>query len=256
MEGCKIAATPASPTVQQGLSALLPSNHVYRTLIGSLIYLMATRPDICSTVVSLSRHLEAPTEANMEAGKRVLRYLAGTTDKGVSFRKGDDNHKLVVFSDSDWAGCKITRRSTSGFLVYFAGGPISWKSKLQTTTALSSCEAEYVALTLAVKDVLHLHQLFNELGVSLEKPTMIFGDNSAAISLAKNPVNHQRTKHIDIKHHFLREHIAKQNIKLAYIPTKHNFADILTKATTTQIFNFLIPSIVSIAEKIQTTDNS
>lgn len=245
MEGCKIANTPASATPQQGYSPPLAPGNGYRQLIGSLIYLMATRPDICSSVVSLSRHLENPTEAHMQAAKRVLRYLAGTTHKGVSFRKGHKDNKLVVFSDSDWAGCKETRRSTSGFLVYFAGGPISFKSKLQPTTALSSCEAEYVALTLAVKDILFMHQLFKELGVDIITPTMMFGDNSAAIALAKNPVNHQRTKHIDIKHHFLREHIARETIKLAYVPTKHNLADILTKATTTQIFSFLTPKIVS-----------
>jgi hypothetical protein len=245
MEGCKIANTPASATPQQGYSPPLAPGNGYRQLIGSLIYLMATRPDICSSVVSLSRHLENPTEAYMQAAKRVLRYLAGTTHKGVSFRKGHKDNKLVVFSDSDWAGCKETRRSTSGFLVYFAGGPISFKSKLQPTTALSSCEAEYVALTLAVKDILFMHQLFKELGVDIITPTMMFGDNSAAIALAKNPVNHQRTKHIDIKHHFLREHIARETIKLAYVPTKHNLADILTKATTTQIFSFLTPKIVS-----------
>jgi hypothetical protein len=210
---------------------------------------MATRPDICSEVVSLSTHLENPTEANMAAGKRVLRYLAGTTNKGVSYRKGDVDSKLVVFSDSDWAGCKTTRRSTSGFLVYFAGGPISWKSKMQPTIALSSCEAEYVALTVAVKDVLFLHQLFSELGVEIESPTLIFGDNVASIALAKNPVKHERTKHIDIKHHFLRDHVTKNNIKLAYIPTEDNLADILTKTTTKQIFQRLTPNIVNLIER-------
>jgi hypothetical protein len=185
----------------------------------------------------------------MHAAKRVLRYLAGTTTTGVSFRKGDIDTKLVVFSDSDWAGCKETRRSTSGFLVYFAGGPISWKSKLQPTVALSSCEAEYVALTLAVKDVLFLQQLFLELGIEIETPTLIFGDNLASIALAKNPVNHERTKHIDIKHHFLRDYITKNMITLAYVPTANNYADILTKTTTKQIFNFLTPNIVNLVER-------
>jgi hypothetical protein len=249
MEGCKIAHTPGAATKQQGYSPPMPPVNAYRQLVGSLIYLMATRPDICSEVVNLSTHLERPTEANMMAAKRVLRYLAGTTNVGVSYRKGDVDAKIVVFSDSDWAGCKTTRRSTSGFLVYFAGGPISWKSKMQNTVALSSCEAEYGALTLAVKDVLFLHQMFSELGVIIETPSFLFGDNTASISLSKNPVNHERTKHIDIRHHFLRDHISKGQITLAYIPTENNYADILTKTTTRQIFERLTPKIVNTIER-------
>jgi hypothetical protein len=120
---------------------------------------------------------------------------------------------------------------------------------MQPTIALSSCEAEYVALTVAVKDVLFLHQLFLELGVEIESPTLIFGDNVASIALAKNPVKHERTKHIDIKHHFLREHVTRNDIKLVYIPTEDNLADILTKTTTKQIFQRLTPNIVNLIER-------
>jgi hypothetical protein len=242
MTGCNSSPTPAAPNAQFD-NTPLDSDNVYRALVGSLLYLLASRPDIASAVVQLSRHLNAPTQGHLKAAKRVLRYLSGTTQKGVNFKRGAQL-RLWCYSDSDWAGCQVTRRSTSGYVAYFAGGPVSWKSKLQVVTALSSCEAEYVALTEAVKEMLWLVMHFRALGVELEVPIFIFGDNTAAIALAKNPVFHQRTKHIDIKHHFLREHIKAGTIKLMYVDTKQNVADVLTKLTSAPVFNSLVSQLV------------
>jgi transposase InsO family protein len=242
MTGCKSAPTPAAPNAELD-GTPLDIDNVYRALVGSLLYLLASRPDIASAVVQLSRHLNAPTQGHLKAAKRVLRYLAGTAQKGVNFKRGA-KLRLLCYSDSDWAGCQVTRRSTSGYVAYFAGGPISWKSKLQVVTALSSCEAEYVALTEAVKEILWLVQHFRALGVELEVPIFIFGDNTSAIALAKNPVFHQRSKHIDIKHHFLREHIKAGTVRLFYVDTKQNVADVLTKLTSAPVFNSLVSRLV------------
>ena len=199
MIDCKTVPTPAVDS-PQGSDELLPPGNNYRQLVGSLIYLMATRPDICSAVTHLSRFLESPTELHMKSAKRVLRYLAGTAELGIKFEKGGDSLNLTCFSDSDWAGCKKTRKSVSGFVVFLGGSPISWKSKTQPTVALSSCEAEYVALSVAVKEILWLVQFFEEVGSPINIPIFVFGDNTASIALAKDPVHHERTKHIDIKH--------------------------------------------------------
>ena len=243
MEGCKTAPTPAS-ACQQGTGEPLPTNNYYRQMVGSLIYLMATRPDICSAVTNLSKHLENPTDLDLQAAKRVLRYLAGTYTMGVKYEKGVDALDLLCFSDSDWAGCQKTRKSVSGFVVFLGNSPISWKSKTQPTVALSSCEAEYVALVVAVKEILWLIQFFKEVGSPLNLPIFIFGDNTASIALAKDPVNHERTKHIDIKHHFLRQHIMEKTIQLRYVHTAKNIADLLTKATTPATFKNLSCKIV------------
>ena len=177
----------------------------------------------------------------MKSAKRVLRYLAGTAELGIKFEKGGDSLNLTCFSDSDWAGCKKTRKSVSGFVVFLGGSPISWKSKTQPTVALSSCEAEYVALSVAVKEILWLVQFFEEVGSPINVPIFIFGDNTASIALAKDPVHHERTKHIYIKHHFLRQHVTENTIKLSYVHTASNIADLLTKAT----FNRLSVKLVN-----------
>lgn len=245
MVNCATVDTPATEN-PQGSEDLLSTNKEYRKLVGSLIYLMATRPDICSAVTNLSRKLENPTEKDMKAAKRVLRYLAGTKARGIIYRKGQKEAKLTCFSDSDWAGCKKTRKSVSGFVVYFAGAPISWKSKSQPTVAMSSCEAEYVALSVAVREIMWLIQFFGELNVKLDLPIFVFGDNTASIELAKNPVHHERTKHIDIKHHFLREQVLSKRIKLMYVATADNIADVLTKATSQPIFTRHLAKLVSV----------
>ena len=246
MTKCTPVSTPAkaTPDADGPLKEPLDPTVPYRQLVGSLIYLLATRPEIAASVVELSRHLNSPTVGNFIAAKRILRYLAGTSSSGVTYQKGYTSNKILCYSDSDWAGCKTTRRSVSGYVIYFAGGPIAWKSKMQTIVAQSSCEAEYIALGETVKEILWLIQHFKELDITLE-PTFIFGDNTASIALAKNPVNHQRTKHIDIRHHFLRYHVKAGTIKLLHISTKDNVADLLTKITSAGTFESLAPSLVN-----------
>lgn len=238
MQKCKPAKTPASTSQAQdmNLDKPAPKGTPYRELVGSLLYLFATRPDICVSVIKLSMHLENPTVGHWMQAKRVLRYLAGTMNKGIEYPKNISKLHLWAHTDSDWAGCKTTRRSTSGYAVFLNQGPICWKSKMQSIVALSSCEAEYISLVECIKEILWLLQHFKVLGVTLESPVIIGIDNLAALALAKNPVLHEKTKHIDTRHHFIRQAIHDGLIKLQYINTGDNIADILTKHTKQTTF--------------------
>jgi hypothetical protein len=246
MLNCKSAKTPARATQPQGTDTGEPAQPgtPYRQLVGALLYLFATRPDICAAVVKLSTKLDNPTEADWKAAKRVLRYLAGTQDKGIVYPRNIAELKLWARSDSDWAGCKKTRRSTSGYAV-FLGGAVSWKSKMQPIVALSSCEAEYIALVECIKEILWLVQHLSCLGAVINRPIVVGIDNQAAMALAKNPVLHEKSKHIDTRHHFIRQAVSSGLIHLQYVNTKENVADILTKNTGHAIFSYLSPQIVS-----------
>eukprot|EP00733_Pompholyxophrys_punicea_P000254 Pompholyxophrys_punicea_v1_NODE_55_length_4195_cov_3.523671.p1 type:complete len:835 gc:universal NODE_55_length_4195_cov_3.523671:1568-4072(+) len=198
----------------------------YRSLVGSLLYLaMGTRMDIAYAVGVASRALEKPTQAHWELAKRILRYLKGTIDYGIRFLV-DGN--LFGYCDSDWAGDKNTRRSTSGYLFFFAGGPVSWRSSLQRTVALSSTEAEFISAALAVQECLWLRSLLTELNIELET-TILNEDNQGCILLSLHQNSHQRTKHIDVRYHFIREAVNKKAVTLQYCTTEENLADILTK---------------------------
>jgi transposase InsO family protein len=246
MHKCKPAATPAKVSQDQNedMDRQAPAGTPYRQLVGALLYLFHTRPDICAAVVKLSTKLENPTQGDWKAAKRVLRYLSGTLDKGIVYPK-EVELKLWAHSDSDWAGCKKTRRSTSGYVVYLGNSPISWKSKMQSVVALSSCEAEYMALVECIKEVLWIRMHLKELGITLEQPVVIGIDNTAAMALAKNPVLHEKSKHIDTRHHFIRQALQAGVVKLQYVNTADNVADILTKNTAKAIFQRLAPKVVS-----------
>ena len=199
----------------------------YRSLVGKLLFASTTvRTDIAYAVGILSRHLAKPSEMHMKCAKHVLRYLKGTQDIGHHYT-GDSS--LDIYCDSDWASDKSDRKSITGYIVRYGGAPISWKSKKQTTVAMSTTEAEYLALGEATKEALWIIMLFDEMRVPLQLPISIHEDNNSCILLAEHPVFHLRTKHIDIRHHFIREHIIKKQIKLCQISTHTQIADMLTK---------------------------
>ena len=180
----------------------------------------------------LSQFLEHPTKAHLEWAKHVLRYLNGTKSKCLIFRKCM-NTKLQGFSDSDW-GNSEDRKSVSGYCFSLSPNTdmISWKTKKQPCVALSTCEAEYVALVSCMQEAKFLTQLYKDLTGSTAANVDIFVDNQSAIALAKNPVQHQRSKHIDIKYHFIRAEIQKGYIQLKYVPSEENLADMFTKPAT------------------------
>ena len=147
---------------------------------------------------------------------------------------GEPSAKLLGYSDSDWAGDVDTRRSTTGYVFTLNHGAVTWGSRLQATVALSSSEAEYMAMCAAVQEAIHLRQLLKDLGHVQDQPTRILEDNQGCIALSENPVFHKRTKHIDIKYHFVRERVASNEIKIEYVATEDQLADLLTKGLSKQ----------------------
>jgi hypothetical protein len=204
------------------------SRYGYSQLIGSLMYIaVCTRPDIAQTVGALARYMAAPTTAHWSAAKGVLRYLAGTKELGLSY--GGNSSGLQGFCDADYGGDVDTRRSTTGYLYILNGGAISWSSRRQQTVAASTTEAEYMAAAEAVKEGLWLRKLLADIGMGLQTIT-INADNQSALKLLKNPVTSLRSKHIDVLYHFARERVMRNDVAFEYVPTKHNVADVFTKA--------------------------
>ena len=236
MNECKPRDTPGEQKTSDTTDLLSEEEALtYRQITGALIYIMTcTRPDICYAVTTLSRYLSCPTNEQMIALKHLLRYLKGTIFYGLCYRKNDDIH-INGFCDADWASSSNDRRSISGYCFAIANGAlISWRSAKQSVVALSTCEAEYIALAAAGQEAKFLNELLKSIDGHDYSPVTIQGDNQAALSLAKNPNNHKRSKHIDIKYHFIRHECSRKMISLVYIPTNENIADIFTKSATKQ----------------------
>ena len=210
----------------------------YRRLIGRLIYLTITRPELCYAVHVLSQFMQEPKEEHMEAARRLLRYLKGNPGQGL-FLKSDSNLQVYAYCDSDWGACPLTRRSLTGYFVTIGGSPVSWKTKKQTTVSRYSAEAEYRAMANVTSELIWIKSFLASLGVFLHKPMKLYCDNQAALHIAKNPVFHERTKHIEIDSHFIREHLLSKDFETAYIPSKYQIADIFTKALGKLQFQFL-----------------
>ncbi|KAF1316242.1 Integrase catalytic core protein, partial [Globisporangium splendens] len=215
-------------------------NVPYRSAVGCLMYLMvATRPDLAAAVGVLSQFASDPCPTHWQALKRVFRYLNGTQTHGITF-SANTSGELIGYSDADWAGDIDSRRSTSGYAFILNGGCISWRSKKQRSVALSSTEAEYMALSEATQEAVWLKGILCELGEhSSDRPVKIFEDNQGSIALAKNPEFHKRTKHIDIRYHFVREKVEDDQVVLEYCPTEDMLADMMTKAIGTNQFGAL-----------------
>ncbi|KAJ4807357.1 polyprotein [Rhynchospora pubera] len=231
MKNCKSVSTPmnAKEKLNKDDGTPITDAALYRSLVGGLIYLTHTRPDVSYSVGVVSRFMHKPSKHHMGAAKRILRYVAGTTDFGLWYGEKTTG-KLSGFSDSDWAGCCEDMKSTSGYLFVLGSSPISWKCKKQPTVALSSTEAEYVAVCCAACQAVWLSRILEDFGNKQEGAVKIKCDNRSTIAMCKNPICHGRSKHIDIKHHFIRELVANGTIELEYVPTAEQKADILTKA--------------------------
>lgn len=230
MDNCKIVSTPIECKAEKigNIDADL-SNLPYQKLIGSLMYLaVLTRPDITFAINYLSQFNNCYSEYHWQCAKRILRYLKGTKHFKLCFSKDNVNDcNLEGFVDSDWAN-DSDRKSYTGYVFKLSGGPISWQSSKQNSTALSSTEAEYIGLCEASKEAVYLKNLLNEL-VGFDKPVTIFNDNQSAHKLATNPVFHKRSKHIDVKYHFVRECVSNNVVNIKYQQTNEMVADILTK---------------------------
>jgi hypothetical protein len=212
-----------------------------------------TRIDISYIIGVLARYTHQPYNYHLAAAKHVLRYLRGSMNHKLTFGinhkiipNNDGKFNITQYTDSSWANEKDNRKSTGGWITTINGYPINWQSKKQQTIALSSTEAEYYALTECVNETIFIQQWFKFYGDILNNsptPIKVKCDNQGAIFMSDHSTNHNRTKHIDIKHFYIREIIKQNKIKIEYIPTKDQLADILTKATTTQVFKSLISKL-------------
>ncbi|XP_019184653.1 PREDICTED: uncharacterized protein LOC109179610 [Ipomoea nil] len=207
---------------------LLEDNNHYRRIIGKLLYLTVTRPDISFATQQLSQFLDKPTSLHLQAAYRVLRYLKAAHGQGLFFPSSSDLY-LKAFSDSDWGACVYTKKSVTGFCIFLGNALISWKSKKQPTVSKSSSEAEYRALATTTCEIQWLSFLLTEFGVQNDEEVAIYCDSKSAIAIAENPVFHERTKHIELDCHLVREKLHKGLIKLFHISSENQLADPFTK---------------------------
>ena len=237
MSDCKPCSTPvdtcAKVSADNGPPVADPT--AYRSLAGALQYLTFTRPDIAYAVQQICLYMHDPREVHLVAAKRVLRYLQGTVDYGLIIPRSAPT-QLIVYTDADWAGCPDTRRSTSGYAVFLGGSLVSWSSKRQPTVSRSSAEAEYRAVANGVAEVVWLQQLLQELHHQLKTASLVYCDNVSAVYLSSNPVQHQRTKHVEIDLHFVRERVAIGAVRVLHVPTTSQFADVFTKGLPSSVF--------------------
>jgi hypothetical protein len=206
---------------------------VYRSMIGSLLYLCASRPDIMLSVCMCARFQADPKEVHLRAIKRIMRYLVYTP----KYHK-ESTFDLIGYSDADWAVCKIDRKSTSGTCQFLGRSLVSWASKKQNSAALSTAEAEYIVAGHCSAQLLWMRQTLRDYGYKLSKVPLLC-DNESAIRMADNPVEHSRTKHIDIRYHFLRDRQQRGDIEIAYVRTKEQLADVFTKPLDEKTFSKL-----------------
>ena len=239
---CNAVRTPIDSNHPFGLSTDVHApvanlTRVFQRIVGSLLFLqICSRPDISFAVLILSQHCAAPEACHMAAAKRVLRYLKGT--RSFRLHYGGENRDLPLsgLSDADWAGDKKDRASVSGFVWSLGGGPISWSSKKQNCIALSTTEAEYIALTRAIQEGIWLRQSLSQFQLPCPTPLIISTDNNGAKSLSTNDSNHGKAKHIDIRYHFIRSHIESKLFLVDHTPGLVNTADLLTKPLHRLIF--------------------
>ena len=249
-ENCKSRSTPCKTSTNKITEdESEPADvRLYGEIVGSLVYIMTSiRPDLSYSITKLSQHLDKPTLMHLNAAKHVLRYLKGTVDRNLVFRKSKEPLSISGFCDADW-GASDDRRSITGygFRLSSDGPLIFWKSRKQPTVALSTCEAEYMSLLAAVQEGKFLFQLWGSIlddSRNVFRSVTLCCDNQGALALANNPVQQQRSKHIDIRYHFVRSEIHKKVLPVAYVASKDNLADIFTKPINGPKIKTFVPSL-------------
>ncbi|CAL9011599.1 unnamed protein product [Prunus brigantina] len=237
MLDCKPIDTPSEQNHKLGLypDQVPTDKERYQRLVGKLIYLSHTRPDIAYAVSVVSQFMHSPSEDHMGAVMRILRYLKVTPGKGLMFCKYGHTD-VEGYTDADWAGSVTDRRSTSGYFTFVGGNLVTWRSKKQKVVSRSSAEAEYRGMAQGVCELLWLRRLLRDLGFGPQKPMDMYCDNKAAIAIAHNPVQHDRTKHVEVDRHFVKEKLDAEIISFPFISSEYQLADVLTKAVSTTVF--------------------
>ncbi|XP_057425714.1 uncharacterized mitochondrial protein AtMg00810-like [Lotus japonicus] len=245
MASCKPSAAPVDTKQKLSTSSGTPYENptLYRSLAGALQYLTFTRPDIFYDVQQVFLHMHAPCTDHMLALKCILRYVQGTIHFGLSLTPSPIQ-KLISYTDADWGGCPDTRRSTSGYCVFLGDNLISWSSKRQPTLSRSNAEAEYRGVANVVSESCWLRNLLLELHFPLPRATLLYCDNVSAIYLSGNPVQHQRTKHIEMDIHFVREKVARGQVRVLHVPSRYQIADIFTKGLPRVLFDDFRTSLI------------
>ncbi|KAL6974688.1 Beta-galactosidase 8 [Sarracenia purpurea var. burkii] len=236
MLGCKPVDTPIEVNHHLGSEGEHTDKERYQRLVGRLIYLSHTRPDISYAVGVVSQFMHDPRVPHLDVVYRILRYLKSAPGKGILF----SNHghlRLESFTDADWAGSIDDRRSTSGYCSFLGGNLITWRSKKQTVVARSSAEAEYRAMAHGVCELLWLQTFLLDLGLLDSGPMRLYCDNKAAINIAHNPVQHDRTKHIEVDRHFIKEKLNNGSICMPYVKSEDQLADVFTKGLSSRVFH-------------------
>jgi hypothetical protein len=208
----------------------------YQRLVGRLIYLSHTRPDIAFAVSVVSQFMHDPKTQHMNAVLRIIRYLKGCPGRGLLYRP-HGNLKVECYTDADWAGSLEDRKSTSGYCSFVGGNLVTWRSKKQSVVARSTAEAEFRAMAHGICEILWLKILLLELGLFQTRPMILYCDNKAALDIAHNPVQHSRTKHIEIDRHFIKEKLDKREICMPFVRSSSQLADILTKGLGEKSFS-------------------
>jgi hypothetical protein len=244
VRSCLTPGTPGQVLIKESIDNLKVSSEKhsrYRTGVGKLLYLVKySRPDIANCVRELSKCVDGPTETTYKELLRVTKYVLDTPERGLKMHltKGSERRHVVIscYTDSDYAGDPVTRRSISGHVMYLDGVPISWRSKAQSSVSLSSTEAEWIALSEATKEVMFLINLLENIEIYPCYPIYMFVDNAGAVFMSKNAASSQRSKHIDVRYKYVRELIEKGLVKVVYVPTRDNDADIFTKNLTSELY--------------------
>lgn len=230
LENCKGSKYPMDTGYHKiNDETLLDSNEMYRKLIGMLLYISTnTRPDISASVGILSQRVSKPRNVDLNEGLRIVRYLTATKDLKLKMFDKKETITLQAFADADFAEFQ-TRKSISGVICKVYGGTVYWMSKKQDLVSLSTTEAEFYALTEGIKELMWLKYILQDFDITTEAPLIIHSDNQSTIKLVESSKFSNRTKHIDLRLHFVRDNVAKGNFKVIYIPTDINLADLLTK---------------------------
>ena len=237
---CKPAKVPINPTLKLSKHEgdVLNDTSQYRKLVGRLLYLTITRLDITFAIHKLSQFMAKPRKPHYAAALKVLHYLKSEPRKGVFFSAKSKLH-VKGFSDANWASCPDTRRSVTGYCIFLGDLLISWKSKKQATISRSSGEVEYRAMAVATCEIMWILYLLRDLQIRHDREAMLFCDNQSTLHIGSNPIFHERTKHIKIDCHIVRDKVLAKVIKLNHVRTHCQLADLLTKALGRKQFSYL-----------------